>query len=56
MNNLEKEKTAKIILSYFLCVGTYLCVSGSIYGLCENGLMFGDVLLGFFRAKRARKR
>lgn len=27
MNNLEKEKTAKIIVSHFLCVGIYLRVS-----------------------------
>lgn len=55
MNNLENEKIAKIIVSSFLCVGIQLCVSGNIYGLCGNGLMFRDVLLGF-RESRARRR
>lgn len=31
MNNLEKEKTAKIIVSHFLCVGIYLRVSASTW-------------------------
>jgi len=42
-------------LNMRMCVGVYLCVRGSIYGLCGIGLMLRSVFLSFLIGNRARK-